>query len=179
MWRKSWQITEHLASCSCLVITTNLSEFHHGTWKRNFWFFSIGKLFSYTHIKAIRGTSYSNFGSKYYSNYPYSNPKKNYGPESEQKCLDLQYRDRCFLIRIRMESGQKNSDPHWNDSKNSESNLFHELKLLLHRHARVSSVHATVSTICQRATGTATLCSFQLKWFWNRRTHRKMLLSGC
>jgi hypothetical protein len=29
MWRKILQLSEHLAACSCLVITPNLSEFHH------------------------------------------------------------------------------------------------------------------------------------------------------
>jgi hypothetical protein len=28
MWQKSWLLSEHLAACSCLVIPTNLSEYH-------------------------------------------------------------------------------------------------------------------------------------------------------
>jgi hypothetical protein len=31
MGSKSWLLSEHLAACSCLVITTNLSEYHHIT----------------------------------------------------------------------------------------------------------------------------------------------------
>jgi hypothetical protein len=30
MGPKSWLLSEHLAAFSCLVITTNLSEYHHG-----------------------------------------------------------------------------------------------------------------------------------------------------
>jgi hypothetical protein len=31
MGPKSWLLSEHLAACSCLVITANLSEYHHCT----------------------------------------------------------------------------------------------------------------------------------------------------
>jgi hypothetical protein len=36
MWRKRWWLSEHLASCSCLVITTDLSEFHHSITEKFF-----------------------------------------------------------------------------------------------------------------------------------------------
>jgi hypothetical protein len=29
MWPNSWLLSDHLVACSCLVITPNLSEFHH------------------------------------------------------------------------------------------------------------------------------------------------------
>jgi hypothetical protein len=46
MWRKSCQLSEHLAACSCLVITTNHSEFHHRMFSTVQWYVMF--LFCYT-----------------------------------------------------------------------------------------------------------------------------------
>jgi hypothetical protein len=52
---KSWLLCEHLAACSCLVITTNLSEYHLRAYDLISHIFSLSLSVTYSCAKIIHG----------------------------------------------------------------------------------------------------------------------------